>query len=61
MRDIDLGKDFNQREYWKYQLKILLGIYSQIKRVADNLELTDEVVRVMREGTEDDNNRQQDR
>ena len=47
MKEIDLGRDFNQREYWKYQLRILLGIYSALKRIADSLDTTEEVVRVI--------------
>jgi hypothetical protein len=53
MKGIDLGKDFNQREYWKYQLQILMGIYGALNRIAKSLEMTDEVIRVMEEEPDD--------
>ena len=61
MKSIDFGKEFNQREYWKYHLQILMGTYGVLKkigdnlgRIADGLEGTEEVVRVKEESSDPD-------
>jgi hypothetical protein len=40
MMDVDFGKDFNQREYWKYDIQVKMGILKVLQEIRDGKQGT---------------------
>ncbi len=36
--DLDFGRDFNQREYWKYDIQVKMGILKVLQEIRNALD-----------------------
>jgi hypothetical protein len=37
MMDVDFGKDFNQREYWVYDIKVKMAILKVLQEIRERI------------------------
>ena len=35
MKEVDFGRDFNRREYWKYDIQVKMGILKVLQDIRD--------------------------